>query len=203
MSSETVPDSSAELPAEHVTIDQLVALNVRYWRRKARLTQAELGERIGWSAPNVSAAELSADPSKDKRRFDAHTLVALAMALDVPLIALFMPPPDDGIRVRYLFHAHEHGADCSDMAELFLFLMPEGTDAPVADEWRGYFAGAVSRYMDPGRGAEFITYLDEMTTAEQRAARLERISGQRQAILSLLSDLDQQASAIENAEDMP
>src|SRR5260221_186 len=101
---EAVGDYSS-LPGEHVSIDQVVAMNMRYWRRKAGLTQEELGERIGWTAPNVSAAEVSARARKDRRRFDAHILAALAKALGVPVAALFLPPEDDGVAKRYLFQA--------------------------------------------------------------------------------------------------
>src|ERR1700690_800863 len=90
-------------PAEQVTVDQLVALNIRHWRNAAGLTQADLGGRLGWSAANVSAAERSADPARDPRRFDAQTLTEIALALGVPLAALFLPPGDDGERACYLF----------------------------------------------------------------------------------------------------
>ena len=42
-----------------------------------------------------------------------------------------------------------------------------------------------------------MAYLEDMTTAEQRAERLRRIRAHRVAILDLVSTLDQVALAIE------
>ena len=64
-----------------------------------------------------------------------------------------------------------------------------------------FFAAAASRYQDPDRGAELVSYLEEMTTAEQRAARLARLRWQRQAALAWVADLDQMAAVIEEARD--
>src|SRR5450755_4005243 len=103
VTTDETPQSGPDLPAEHVTIDQIVARNMRHWRRTAGMTQEELGARLGWSDRNVSAAELSSDEKRDRRRFDAQTLANLSLALCVPLIAFFLPPDDDGFPARYIF----------------------------------------------------------------------------------------------------
>jgi transcriptional regulator with XRE-family HTH domain len=171
--SDDIPGSPDEVPGRHVTINQVIAYNLARWRKLAGLTQDQLGERLGgWSNATVSAAERSWD-GKRVRQFDADDLVALALALGIPLAALFLPPDDDGAGVRYLFHAHEHGADCSGMADLFWLLLPESqADEGLDEPWRKAFAAAVSRYMDPERGGELMAYLEEMTSAERRAVRL-------------------------------
>jgi transcriptional regulator with XRE-family HTH domain len=132
------------LPAEQVTIDQVVALNVRHWRRAAGLTQAQLGERLGWSDAVVSAAERSVAASRDPRRFDAQTLAELSLALGVPLAALFLPPPDDGERASYRFTA---GGRTRSMGELMeLVVMPDTVDdSPLLVAYRERFEAAAKR----------------------------------------------------------
>jgi transcriptional regulator with XRE-family HTH domain len=132
------------LPVEPVTIDQVVALNVRHWRIAAGLTQAELGERLGWSAAVVSAAERSAVESRDRRRFDAQTLTELSLALGVPLAALFLPPPDDGERASYRFTA---GGRTRAMEELMdLVVMPDTLgDSPLLGAYRRRAEAAARR----------------------------------------------------------
>ena len=75
------------IPAVPVTADQIVALNLRHWRRAAGMTQEEAGARLGWSDKNLSAAERSWDADRDRRRFDAQTLTEMALALGVPVAA--------------------------------------------------------------------------------------------------------------------
>lgn len=189
----------SSLPGEHVTVDQVVAVNVRYWRKAAGLTQKELGERIGWSHANLSAAERSAVEGKDKRRFDAHTLAALAKVLGVPIAALFLPPPDDGISKRYLFHAEP--GECSQMSELATMLIsdPVGDDTPVMNAYRERYLAMIMTYGDEERGGELMAHAGDLTTAAKRADRLERLRWQREALAALVSDIDRIADAIADA----
>ena len=90
-------------PEKAVTIDQVIAANMRYWRREARMTQEELGKLIGQSDANVSALERSADDNREKRRFDAQAITEIALALGVPIPALFLPPADDRAAAEYIF----------------------------------------------------------------------------------------------------
>ena len=83
----------------------MVAFNLASFRKVAGLTQEELGRRLGgWSAASVSAAERSWD-GKRIRQFDADEIVGFAEVLDVPVIAMFLPPPDAGTQVEYSFAA--------------------------------------------------------------------------------------------------
>lgn len=187
------------LPGKHVTVDQIVAGNVRRWRRTAGLTQEELGGRIGWTAANVSAAERSADPDRDKRRFDAQTLAALALAFDVPIPALFLPPPDDGLTVRYEFHANPHV--CSDMAALVSLLISDPSDDvnPVMDAYRDRYMTVIATYLDAERGAQLASYLGDLTAAEERASRIQRLQWQREALVAIVGDIDGLVDAIAGA----
>lgn len=200
MSSEEPGSDHSSLPGVHVTVDQVVAMNIRYWRKKAKLTQEQLAELVGWSGANISAAELSANEGKDKRRFDAHTLITFAIALDVPLAALFLPPEDDGISRRYLFHADP--GECRPMSDLVTLAISEPADdvGPAMDAYRVRYYGAVSRYADPRRGEQLAARMKGITTAEERKARLERLAWQREALAATVGDVDQLMDAIADME---
>jgi transcriptional regulator with XRE-family HTH domain len=98
------PADRAPLPERAVTVNQLVAYNLAFYRKAAGLTQEDLGTRLGgWSAASVSAAERSWDGSRVKK-FDADEIANIAGALGVPVIALFLPPEDDRTAVHYAVH---------------------------------------------------------------------------------------------------
>ena len=183
-------DDYSGLPGEHVTANQVVAYNVAYWRKAAGLTQEQLGERLGgWSKVIVSAAERSWD-GKRVRQFTADDIVQLGRALGVPIAALFLPPEDDGITRRYLYHPP--GDDCLGMWALFALLIsnPSNEDTPEMSRYRERYVEAMNRYVDPGRGDELADYLEDLTTTERLAERLERLRWQRGALAALVDDLD-------------
>lgn len=101
----TVADPSAEgragLPERHVTMSQLVAYNMAFFRKAAGLDQKEFGQLVGWSAASVSAAERSWD-SKRVKKFDADEITLVAAVLGLPLTAMFLPPEDHGTAVHYV-----------------------------------------------------------------------------------------------------
>lgn len=190
-------------PLVRVCADQVVAANIRRWRKVAGLTQEELGERLGgWSKANVSAAERSWD-GKRIRRFDADTTLALAAALDVPLAAMFLPPPDDGN--VYILDMPSPALNGAGLGALFGYLFPDPgkpavDDSPVAIAYREAFTAAVHAYMDPARGEEMVAYLEEMTAAERRADLLARLTYQAEALRTVLEDVESIRAAV-RAED--
>ena len=191
------PANESVSPSRPVTINQVVAYNVARFRKAAGLTQEELGERLGgWTKAAVSAAERSWD-GKRIRQFDADTLTALAMALGVPLLALFLPPEDQG-KGALLFHAHERGAPSSSMADLMALVMPDSDDdTPVMHAYRERLVAAAGKYIDPDLGEDVKRWFQDATDAELRAQRLERIRWQREALLAAADDLARFASVIE------
>ncbi|MEU3292986.1 helix-turn-helix transcriptional regulator [Streptomyces longwoodensis] len=99
---------ASDLPVRHVTMNQVVAYNIAYFRNAEGLTQEELGKRLEkitgrrWSKATISAAERSWDGSRI-RTFDADDLVALSQALEVPVTALLLPPDEDGTVTDFVF----------------------------------------------------------------------------------------------------
>lgn len=135
-----------------LAMDQLVAINVRYWRRQAGLTQPELGRRVGLSAANVSAIEQSAKEGQERRRLDAQALAGFCIALGVPLAALFLPPPDEGDGVRYQFTAGGRHYGMDDLMEYVV--MPDTvTSTEVMEAYRERFNAAGRR---AARGARWM-----------------------------------------------
>lgn len=181
-----------------ITANQLVAFNVARWRKAAGLSQAGLGGRLGWSNRAVSAAERSQDEGSRPREFDAGTLLALAAALDLPLAALFLPPPGP-----HVLDAPGPGLDGAGMGAVFAYLFPDpGTgDDPLTAAYREAFTAAVGEYMDPARGQDLLRYLDEMTTAQRRAELLDRLAWQAEALRSVLGDIDEMRDAISKEKD--
>ncbi len=97
-----------DLPQVVVTMNQVVAHNVTYFRKIRGLTQERLGERLTaitgkpWSKATVSALERGWDGNRI-RQVDADELLALSQAVGFPVPALLLPPTEDGVSARYRF----------------------------------------------------------------------------------------------------
>jgi hypothetical protein len=158
-----------------VTVNQIVAWNMAFYRRAASLSQEELGRRMGgMSGTAVSAAERSWDGTR-RRDFDAHELLSLSRALRVPVLALLLPPddPDDGTALV----AEMPGGERLDMGAYFEAIMPDSDDqTPAMDRYRTRLTEASVRYQDAGWGEGVQRMLTALTAPEQRAAKLNRIA---------------------------
>jgi transcriptional regulator with XRE-family HTH domain len=180
-----------DLPGRHVTMNQLVAYNLAYWRKVAGLTQEEFGERIGWSKAAVSAAERAWD-GKRTREFNADLLIAIVNELDLPLAALFLPPEDDGIDTRYVFHNYEQGDWCHNMYDLMSTVMSEPSEdtTEVMKRYRERYTTTVNFYLGESAAAEVAQYVEDLTTEELIVDRLARARTQYEALRGILSDID-------------
>jgi transcriptional regulator with XRE-family HTH domain len=69
-----------------------IAKSVRAERSRQHLTQAALGERLGWSQQKVASIE------NGTRQLFAHELIDVALALDVNLRALLVGVPEEQLR---------------------------------------------------------------------------------------------------------
>jgi len=186
-----------------VTIDQIVAANMRHWRKAAGMTQEELGDRIGWSAANVSAVERSADEGRERRRFDAHALAQVAIALGVPLIALFLPPEDDGAGKSYRFAGGTGtGYGMKELTERVV--MPDSDDGGhVMDAYRQRLAEVADRYLDLAWSKEVAQWLGQAESSEVRAARIARLRARRADLLRTADELGDIADTLEAAGEAP
>ena len=192
--------AETDLKTRHVTVDQIVAMNMRYWRRSAGMTQEELGDRLGWSAANVSAAERSAEDGRDRRRFDADTITALSLAIGVPLHAFFFPPGDDGDGKRYVFTPPPgYGDEEATMRVLLeLVVMPDSDDGRrVMQDYRYRFEATATRYLDE-KWARFVGHLVRgIEGPEARAIRAGHLRKRRAELLAAAAELGDIADVID------
>jgi transcriptional regulator with XRE-family HTH domain len=188
-----------ELPVIRVTADQIVARNIRYFRKAAGLTQEELGELTGWTAANISAAERSADDGRDRRRFDAQTVITFARALDVPLNALFLPPADEGTDRRYAFNASDdEDGEWLGMGDLIAVVYPEnGLETPAMDKYRYLITIAVQRLMNPEWAKDLARWLRKHESRDAMRARLARLRTAQYSAADALGDIRELADGIQ------
>lgn len=187
------------LPGESVTVDQVIALNLRHWRRAAGLTQEELGQRLGWSSANVSAVERSAAEGRERRRFDAQMLAEMALALGVPLTALFLPPPGDGADARYAITVQ--GAPLGMARYMELCVMPDSdADSAVMDAYRDRFNTAMTRYLSPEWAAQAAGYLRGVRSPEDRRELAARLRDRERALLETAAEIRDLYGAIMEGE---
>lgn len=179
------PDYSG-LPGEVVTPDQIVAANLRYYRLEAGLTQKELGDLLGLSFKNVSAMEQSRQPGTPPRRFNAEDLVRIATVLGIPVPALLMPPPDEGISRRYLVQQDSRTLTMADYAGYI-------SSDPDADDPHPLAAAYVRRWSEvygPTAASELAAAIEQAQDALGRPQLMERLSRQRAALAEVISDID-------------
>lgn len=198
--SERDPGGYGDLPGVHLTPNQVVAWNMAYFRKAAGLTQEEIGDRLGWSSAVVSSAERSWD-ARRIRQFTADDLVALAAVLRIPVPALFLPPEDDGVRVRYLTDVprYEHGgSECWDMATLMNFVLSEPSDGddPAERRYRKRYVTAISSYLGADYAAALTGHLGDLAGDELVSHQLERLRDQYDALRGILADNDHQQQAL-------
>lgn len=151
-------DSAAGLAVQSVTMNQVVAYNMTWYRKAAGLTQEDLGQRLGgWTKVAVSAAERSWD-GKRVRKFDADEITRIAAVLGIPPTALFLPPEDDGMAVRYVLDVPGSEED-GNPADLMAYVFPayDGDSRAMAAYRKRLIAARASEH-EP---------LDNLDTAER------------------------------------
>lgn len=87
-------------------VNEIVAYNFRAARELRGWTQEETALRLegllGQRLPQASISAIERAYEGDRRReFDAHELVAFALAFELPLVWFFLPPPGDRRRLRH------------------------------------------------------------------------------------------------------
>jgi transcriptional regulator with XRE-family HTH domain len=183
-----------ELPERRISVNQVVAWNLAWFRRARGLTQTELGQLVGLSSNAVSEAERSW-AGKRSREFDADLLVAAAMALQVPVIALFLPPDEDGNRERYLISP---GGQDGTMTDLMHVVVPDaGWETPIMDAYRKRFMAALTYYTEPEFAAQVARSLSEATDAEIRADQAAKLRAHRDQLLEAARQFGAIADEIE------
>ena len=89
-----------------VDLNAIVAYNFRAARELRGWTQEEAALRLerllGQRLPQASISAIERAYEGDRRReFDAHELLAFALAFELPLVWFFLPPPGDRRRLHH------------------------------------------------------------------------------------------------------
>lgn len=190
------PQDGHGIASEVVSMHQLIAWNMGFYRRASPMTQAELGAKLGWSFRAVSAAERTAARTDGKGRlFDAATLCALAFALDVPLTALFLPIPEDEQK-PLLYQVGNTTLDASEL--LSMLVMTDNDDATfVMEEYRRRFSDAAYRWLDPFWAETVARWLRDRVAPDVRADVAARLRDRRDDLLQAAAEFGQLADAID------
>jgi transcriptional regulator with XRE-family HTH domain len=146
MDTERRNDTETSAPRHPVTANQVVAWNIAWLRREAGMTQQDLAGLLGWPQNKVSEAERSWN-GKRTREFDAETVVALAVALGVPVNAFFLPPVDDGDEVSYVIRPPGSDEDLDMGGLLAISITDTDEDTEVMASYRRRLLAAVGRYL--------------------------------------------------------
>ncbi len=189
------PQDEGQPPGREISVNQVVAWNMAYFRRLAGITQEQLGEAIGGRPKSAVSADERSWDGKRTREFDAQAIAEIAIALGVPIVALFLPPADDGVNERYLFTA---GGEEGNMQDLMRAVVPDtGYESPVMDAYRERFEAALDRYTNPDYAARAGKFLRPATPEELRADEAARIRYDRDRLLEVAAKLDRIAEAVE------
>lgn len=185
--------SESDAQPRRVTPDQVAAWNMAYWRKKAGLTQRELGERIGWTHGAVSDAEKTWS-GEGTRKFTAPLLLALAAALEVPLTALLLPPEDAG--------AYEIAIDGGTAALMELIMPDLDAETPVLEAYRGRVRRAALEWLKPDFAAGIsglLGLIDDKELAALVIAWIRRAVADAKAAREGIEALGELADRLEEA----
>jgi transcriptional regulator with XRE-family HTH domain len=186
-------------PVREVTVNQVIARNIGFYRRKAGLTQEQLGARVGWSFSSVSEAERTWDGNRT-RKFDAQEVTVLALALGIPVIALFLPPDDDGTAARYAITG-DHGKRYEMRDYMALAVTPDGDDdTAVMQAYRDRFNAAAARYLEPEWAAAVARWTSGRLSPARRADITAILRDKERALAGITAALRELAGAMEEEE---
>lgn len=192
-------DGYDALPAEDITVDQVVAWNMRHWRRACYMTQEELGDLIGWSAANVSAAERSVEEHRDRRRFDAQIIAGIAEALGIPIAALFLPPEDDGQHKRYQWRRARDTRSMTDLMEIVMHDVGDHADEMTGayEAYRDRFRSAIGAYLEEEWATEVAGWFAPLDDPAARAEQAARFRANQARLLAMAAEQEALAAELE------
>ena len=162
------PPDEGQVPERLVTVNQIVAWNIAWYRRAASLTQSQLAEAVGWKKSALSDAERSVKGGFT-REFDAQEIFTFAAALEIPVAAFYLPPTDDGEEADYYTEIPgEDGCPVEvGMAGLLSLVLPNsGSDSPAMGAYRDRLRSQTRRYSDPYWYDQIVALLDENALPE-------------------------------------
>jgi transcriptional regulator with XRE-family HTH domain len=180
------PQPPSERSPAEADLNEIVAYNFKAARELRGLTQeetAQLLERsLGQRLPQASISAIERAYEGDRRReFDAHEILAFALAFDLPLVWFFLPPPGD---TRRLYNTSDY------VSELYgIVFGREDQLGPVYDRLRQLGID------EPAAAAHTV----EVLTGRPSPARQDSYRQRRKEML--LSLLDKYGDGVDKAAD--
>jgi transcriptional regulator with XRE-family HTH domain len=172
---DTDPQPPADSRAGQADLNEIVAYNFRAARELRGWTQEEtaraLEPLLGQRLPQASISAIERAYEGDRRReFDAHEILAFALAFDLPLVWFFLPPVGDH---RLVHHT------TSTVSELYEIVFgKESQLGPVYERLRQFGID------DPTQAARTV----EALTGRPSPARLASFRERRKQMLFALLD---------------
>jgi transcriptional regulator with XRE-family HTH domain len=147
-----------------LTPNDVVSLNMAYYRQAAGLSQQQLANKLGWIKQVVSTAERTWEGNR-KRNFTAGDLAELAAFFRIPVGALFVPPPGVTVSVpvpavpdpespvmdAYLKRLAEAGLSGVEVAGADELSRQAEAFREYRDQWRGELVGTLERLAEAAR----------------------------------------------------
>ena len=99
------PDDTPLYAAEELDVNRVVSFNLRLAREQNGWTQEQFADRLEQvtghrpTQASVSALERAWEGGR-RREFDAQELVDFSVALNVPIVWFFLPPPGDRRKIK-------------------------------------------------------------------------------------------------------
>jgi transcriptional regulator with XRE-family HTH domain len=180
----TPPQPPTEIRPGQADLNEVVAYNFRAARELRGWTQDETAQALegllGQRLPQASISAIERAYEGDRRReFDAHELLAFALAFDLPLVWFFLPPPIDH---RNLHHT------TNTVSELYGIVFGEERNlGPIYDRLRQLGID------DPTEAARNVEILLGRPSPARQASYRER---RKQMLLALL---DQYTDRVDQA----
>lgn len=100
-----IPDDTPRYAPEELDVNRVVSYNLRIAREQNGWTQEQFADRLEQvtghrpTQASVSALERAWEGGR-RREFDAQELVDFAVALNVPVVWFFLPPPGDRREIK-------------------------------------------------------------------------------------------------------
>jgi transcriptional regulator with XRE-family HTH domain len=181
-----------------VTVNQVVAWNMAYYRRAAGMKQQDVADRLGWTARTVSEAERSWD-SQRTREFDAQLLADLAAVFGVPVMAFFLPP--EGHDGQDLFFPDPAGEPLDMTALMWLALHDRPDESEVLTAYRRRLRDVTTQLLDPQWAAEVARWLDrggdKAAIADRAAALRTKAAAAQETAAALAAEMNMLADELE------
>lgn len=170
---------------ETMNSNQTVAANVRRIRKQRGWTQTHLASELSrrdtkiWTVSMVSDAECAADSAEHSprdRQFNANEINALARSLQVSILELFIPQPEDHVTIGQSTYSRDEYVDL--VVQFPPTAMPPGMADSLRTQYLARHEGSDRiRWARPQSSVDVAEALEVAADALRRAERTTNTKG--------------------------